>query len=133
VKHGVSANGNESYTHYIGNIVYEGGILSYILTEEGRLVAEGIGSDRKFRYEYNLKDHLGNNRVTFLVTETGGTAELVQSTDYYPFGLVMNQYNSNTPEYRKNKYLYNGKKLKDAIIEGSSLNWDDYLANAEQV
>jgi len=129
VKHVVSAKGSESYTHYIGNIVYEGGNLSYILTEEGRLISEGSGTARRFRFEYNLKDHLGNNRVSFIVTDPGGAAELVQATDYYPFGLVMKQYNGiSSQEYRKNKYLYNGKELQDDVIEGSSLNWFDYGA-----
>jgi hypothetical protein len=42
-------------THYIGNIVYEGSNLSYIITDEGRAVPFGTGPDRKFVYEYNLK------------------------------------------------------------------------------
>ena len=129
LKHTVPATGTGIYTQYIGNIVYEGGALSYILTEEGRLVATGTGADRKFLYEYNLKDHLGNNRVTFKGTDLGGAVDIVQTTSYYPFGLVMNQYNGNTATgYSKNKYLYNGKELQDDILAGSSLNWFDFGA-----
>lgn len=85
--------------------------------------------NRKFLYEYNLKDHLGNNRVTFMGTDLGGAVDIVQTTSYYPFGLVMNQYNGNTaPGYQKNKYLYNGKELQDDVFAGSSLNWFDYGA-----
>jgi hypothetical protein len=44
----------------------------------------------------------------------GGAVDIVQTTSYYPFGLVMNQMNGNTAlGYRKNKYLYNGKELQD--------------------
>jgi hypothetical protein len=68
VKHTVPATGTGTYTHYIGNIVYDGGTPSYIITDEGRLVANGNGTDRKFLYEYNLKDHPGNNLVVFIET-----------------------------------------------------------------
>ncbi len=62
-------------------------------------------------------------------TDLGGAVDIVQTTSYYPFGLVMNQYNGNTaPDYQKNKYLYNGKELQDDVFAGSSLNWFDYGA-----
>jgi RHS repeat-associated protein len=129
VKHTVLASGTGSYIHYIGNMVYDGGSLSYIMTDEGRLVATGTGADRKFLHEYNLKDHLGNNRVTFMGTDLGGAVDIVQTTSYYPFGLVMNQMNGHTATgYNKNKYLYNGKELQDDVFAGSSLNWFDYGA-----
>ena len=129
VKHTVPATGTGTYTHYIGNIVYEGGAISYIFTEEGRLVATGTGTDRKFLYEYNLKDHLGNSRVTFMGTDLGGAVDIVQTTSYYPFGLVMNQYNGNTAAgYSKNNYLYNGKELQDDKMTSEALNWFDYGA-----
>jgi RHS repeat-associated protein len=123
------AEGTETLTHYVGNVIYEGGALSYILSDEGRIIADGTGADRKFLYEYNLKDHLGNTRVTFMVTGPGGSVDVVQTTSYYPFGLVMSQTNGNTSSaYRKNKYLYNGKELQDDVFAGSSLNWFDYGA-----
>jgi len=129
VKHTVPATGTGTYTHYISNIVYDGGSLSYIMTDEGRLVAVGTGTDRKFLYEYNLKDHLGNNRVTFMGTDLGGAVDIVQTTSYYPFGLVMNQYNGNTATgYQKNKYLYNGKEFQDESLGGVNLDWYDYGA-----
>ena len=127
IKHVKPATGTEGYTHYIGNIVYEGGTLSYILTDEGRLVPTGTGSDRKFLYEYNLKDHLGNNRVTFMGSDLGGAVDVVQTTNYYPFGLTMNQTNGNTaPGYQKNKYLYNGKELQDDNLNGTFFGMLDY-------
>lgn len=118
--------GTDNRTDYIGNIVYENGTLSYIITDEGRLVAESTPSGRRFINEYNLKDHLGNTRVTFIAGD-GGALTIAQATNYYPFGLVMNQFNGNTgTDYRKNKYLYNGKELHDDSFGGSSLNWFDY-------
>jgi RHS repeat-associated protein len=129
VKHNKPSGSTDSYTHYIGNIVYQGGKLSYIITGEGRLVPIGEGADRRFLYEYNLKDHLGNSRVTFMGTSLGGAIDVVQTTSYYPFGLVLNQYNGNTASgYQKNKYLYNGKELQDDKMTSEALNWFDYGA-----
>lgn len=130
LKHVMPASGNQAYTHYIGNIIYEGGKLSYIITEEGRLVNVGTNANPSFVHEYNLKDHLGNNRVTFLGTNLGGGAlEVLQSTDYYPFGLTMNQYqNENNSAYPKNKYLYNGKEIQDDELNGKFFGMLDYGA-----
>lgn len=129
IKHTKPGTGPESLTHYIGNIVYIGGTLSYILTDEGRLIANGTGVDRKFLFEYSEKDHLGNNRLTFMGTDLGGAVDIVQTTSYYPFGLVMKQYNGNTsPDYQKNRYLYNSKELQDDKMTSEALTWYDYGA-----
>lgn len=120
---------SESYTHYIGNIVYEGGKLSYIITEEGRLLPSGTGSSRTFVNEYNLKDHLGNNRVTFMPGSTAGSLNIVQKAHYYPFGLVMKQTNEySDPSYSKNKYLYNGKEYQDETLNQKFFGMYDYGA-----
>jgi RHS repeat-associated protein len=53
----------------------------------------------------------------------GGAVDVVQTTNYYPFGLVMNQSNNNSdPSYQKNKYLYNGKELQDVMLNGVKLS-----------
>ncbi|HEX2921873.1 MAG TPA: DUF6443 domain-containing protein [Bacteroidales bacterium] len=130
MKHISSANYSSSLIHYVGNIVYEGRNLSYIITDEGRIVSVGTGTERKFIYEYNLKDHLGNSRVTFMGTTLGGGAvDIMQTTSYYPFGLVMSQYDGNTSaSYQENKYLYNGKEHQNDVFGSSSLNLYDYGA-----
>jgi RHS repeat-associated protein len=50
----------------------------------------------------------------------------MQVTDYYPFGLVMNQTNTFADGVLPNKYLYNGKELQDDELAGNSLGWYDY-------
>ena len=62
-------------------------------------------------------------------SDLGNTIDVVQTTNYYPFGLVMNQVNSNTwSDYKINKYLYNGKERQDNKMISESLNWYDYGA-----
>ncbi|WP_423147016.1 PKD domain-containing protein [Rubrolithibacter danxiaensis] len=115
-----------SITDYIDGIQYDtpqGGTaaLSFIQTEEGRARWNGTA----YIYEYDLKDHLGNTRVTIQPTAddaTESTATVVQENGYYPFGADMP--NLNYTLGVKNRYLYNGKELQ----EEKGLNWYDYGA-----
>ena len=74
----------------------------------------------RWDYEYDLKDHLGNTRVSFGIDTV--RARPLQYKDYYPFGMEMARWYETvgTPT----KYLYNGKELQD---EGG-LGWYDYGA-----
>ncbi len=62
------------------------------------------------RFDYFIKDHLGNVRLVF--SEKG---DILQQTDYYPFGLEIDR---NTPPVGLNarngvnRQLYNGKELQ---------------------
>jgi RHS repeat-associated protein len=80
-----------------------------------------------YKFEYNLQDHLGNTRVVFS-GHSNGQPELMQVTDYYPFGLVMNQQDYFANGVLSNKYLYNNKELQDDELAGNSLGWYDYGA-----
>jgi hypothetical protein len=91
-------------TDYCGNVIYENGVLKYILTPEGYVSRSGRST---FVYNYYLKDHLGNNRVVMAVNGTNYTAE--QRTDYYPFGMPFE--NGLAPE--KQPYKFGGKELDE--------------------
>ena len=60
---------------------------------------------------YFMKDHLGSTRLVISIV---GTADprVVQTTEYYPFGLAMNSLGN----LSSNKYLYNGKEYQDAAV-----------------
>jgi len=103
---------NGDYIDYVGNFVYENGSLKYILTSEGKI---DFFTDGTHKYEYHLKDHLGNTRVAFYGDDPGTAT---QTNNYYPFGLISYQ----TAVSNTNKYLYNGKELQEGT------DWYDYGA-----
>src|SRR5690606_36534755 len=56
-------------TDYVGGMVYENGQLQFIQHEEGRAVmVDNDGLSKLPEYQYHLKDHLGNVRLTFSAT-----------------------------------------------------------------
>jgi RHS repeat-associated protein len=62
-------------TDYAGGFVYEDKNLKFTFTPEGRLLYTASPTTTpalNWKYEYHLKDHLGNLRVAF--TDEGGTA-----------------------------------------------------------
>lgn len=99
-------------TEYVGGLHYENNAQAFMQTSEGRVRKNGS----TWAYEYDLKDHLGNSRVSFDKNPSGGLARLIQRDDYYPFGLTFNSYVSGT----ENKYKYNGKE------EQPETGWLDY-------
>ncbi len=121
---------SDKTTDYIANIVYTDGQQSFFSTEEGRAVPIVSGGNTTWHLEYTLKDHLGNTRVTFGGSQIPGGADIVQTSSYYPFGMVMTQKNYNTSgtNYQQNKYLYNGKEIQDDVLGGVSLGLYDYGA-----
>ncbi len=74
-----SGNVLQKSTDYIGEFIYENNLLQFINTEEGRVVMTGTNPE----YQYHMKDHLGNVRMTFTTrreTEANtGTLETVNA------------------------------------------------------
>ncbi|MCD6565134.1 MAG: RHS repeat-associated core domain-containing protein, partial [Bacteroidales bacterium] len=106
---------------YSESFVYIDGAIDFILTDEGRInnKVEGL------TYEYFLKDHLGNTRVSFEVDN--GAINTTGETHYYPFGMTLHGLNQPLRRHRdpvKSQYLYNGKELQS----DNGLEWYDYGA-----
>jgi len=70
---------------YVAGFHYKNTNLEFVTTAAGRYV---LGTDNRF--EYHLKDHLGNVRAT--VYDDDGNVGVVSADDYYPFGLTFNAY-----------------------------------------
>ena len=111
---------------YVDGLEYRtnsGGALTLeaIYHAEGRITPVGAS----YQYEYNIKDHLGNTRLTFADLNANGVvdvpSDILQENHYYPFGLKMN-YTWMDNVALDNKYQYNGKELNDDL----GLNWYAY-------
>ncbi|QEM09136.1 DUF6443 domain-containing protein [Mucilaginibacter rubeus] len=106
------AGGLTTTTEYENGIEYDNSTntIAFIQTEEGR--ARKSGSN--YVYEYDLKDHLGNTRVTLTPDPndaTQQTAKLLQENDFYAFGYgIQSTQQTISP---KNEYLYNHKELQE--------------------
>jgi len=108
-------SGITTVTEYIAGIQYQYStatpVLDFISTEEGR--ARKSGS--VYKYEYDLKDHLGNTRITTTWNASDATQMTPlnsQRSDYYAFGYAIQSLQGTTPS-PKNQYLYNHKELQE--------------------
>lgn len=120
----VKNNVEISKIDYLRGKEIKNGLMEAIYFSDGRILKEGTS----WKYEYNIKDHLGNVRVTFSDDNNNGliaVAELRSRNDYYAFGMEWNNYfqqnEFSTPE---NRYKYNGKEM----VEEMGLNLHDYHA-----
>jgi len=74
------------------------------------LIPEGYYNPGTGNYYYYLRDHLGNNRITY---HYSGSAPVIdQEVEYYPFGSMFAANN-----LQNNLYLYNGKELNNEFFE----------------
>ncbi|XHR93269.1 DUF6443 domain-containing protein [Mucilaginibacter sp. UC70_90] len=108
-----TAGGTTTTTEYDNGIEYDNSVtnVAFIQTEEGRARHSGT----TYTYEYDLKDHLGNTRVTLTPDPndpTQQTAKILQENDYYAFGYGI-QSMQGIVASPKNEYLYNHKELQE--------------------
>gem|GEM_PF-3644751 len=101
----------ERVLDYSGNKVYEDGSLKMIL------LGSAYYDTNENNYYFYIQDHLGNNRI---VADAGGA--VVQSNQYYPFGIEMET--GDFVQQTSQPYKYNNKELDSQ----NNLNWYDYSA-----
>ncbi len=116
-------------TDYIDEMQYEQGQIAFLTTDEG--IARKNTAGNNYIYQYFLKDQVGNTHAVIQPVYPAETlADLVQVTNYYPFGL---DYKSDDPATLfgyvsgpKNKYLFNGKELQDGteMYDFGARNYD---------
>ncbi|WP_281337288.1 RHS repeat-associated core domain-containing protein [Flavobacterium eburneipallidum] len=109
-------------TNYLGGFQYQNNVLQFFPTVQGYVK----NSSGVYSYVFNYKDHLGNTRISYQDINNDGTIannEILEESNYYPFGLKHKGYNSNNAQLDY-KYKYNGKELQDEL----ELNLYDYGA-----
>ena len=127
---------NGTTTEYAGNYIYENNVLQFFNHPEGYVKVENVTSSAvEMSYVYQYKDHLGNVRLSYTDSNNDGvittSTEIVEESNYYPFGLKHKGYNNNVSSLGNStaqKFGYNGKELNGDLVGGSRLNWHDFGA-----
>ena len=130
---------NGTTTEYAGNYMYENNVLQFFNHPEGYVkpvIVDGLAVISSFDYVYQYKDHLRNIRLSYTDVDDNGeidnTREIVEESNYYPFGLKHKGYNvinnSGIGSPTAQKFGYNGKELNGDLVGGSRLNWHDFGA-----
>ncbi|HMG93712.1 MAG TPA: hypothetical protein VK589_26825, partial [Chryseolinea sp.] len=127
-------------TDYIGEFIYENNALRFALHEEGRVVPDvSAGAPRPWEYQYFLKDHLGNVRVTFSEkkssTEHKATLETAtQPAEQSTFKNYGNRSNFNLHDhtdpgttYTYSQLLNGGNNSQVGLAKSFSVNPGDVL------
>jgi RHS repeat-associated protein len=113
-------------TQYAGNYIYENDVLQFFNHPEGYVTPKNASDiTQGFKYVYQYKDHLGNVRLSYTdnnndgVIQTDGTnSEIVEESNYYPFGLKHKGYNNNISSIGNStaqKFGYNGIELNESL------------------
>jgi RHS repeat-associated protein len=129
------AGGVTTTTDYAGNYVYENNVLQFFNHAEGYVKYEN-GS---FNYVYQYKDHLGNVRLSYNDKNSDGiivassdpnVTEIVEESNYYPFGLEHKGYNNVTISNGNStaqKFGYQGQELEEELGKNTlAYQWRDY-------
>ncbi|PWN59930.1 hypothetical protein C1634_018095 [Chryseobacterium viscerum] len=103
-------------TDYLDGFQYTDSVLKFFPTAEGYFNVE------TGKYVYNYTDHLGNTRLSY--AKNGAGTEIIEESNYYPFGLKHEGYNflTGNPAY---KYKYQGQELQETGMY--SFKWREYM------
>ncbi|MEY3739045.1 MAG: hypothetical protein RL544_1823, partial [Bacteroidota bacterium] len=117
-----NTNGNTTTTLYLNGVIYQNDVLQFIAHEEGRLRINNTNNG--YVYDYFLKDHLGNTRMT-ITDDYSIATHIIDATSYYPFGVSMKAISSQAAGALENKYKYNGgsELQHQEFSDGSGLEW----------
>ncbi|MEP7268099.1 MAG: DUF6443 domain-containing protein [Saprospiraceae bacterium] len=119
---------------YVDGIEYLNGKVEAIYNPEGRAYNTSTTATPSWRYEYNIKDHLGNNRISFSDINGNGSisnAEVLQEQHYYPFGMAQEGPWMNNSSGDDSRYTYNGKEWNNdfgiGLLDYGFRNMDPYI------
>ncbi|WP_121488255.1 RHS repeat domain-containing protein [Chryseobacterium sp. 7] len=103
-------------TDYLDGFQYTDSVLKFFPTAEGYFNVE------TGKHVYNYTDHLGNVRLSY--AKNGAGTEIIEESNYYPFGLKHEGYNVLTGNLAY-KYKYNRKELQETGMY--DYGWRQYM------
>ncbi|MEP6804830.1 MAG: RHS repeat-associated core domain-containing protein [Flavobacterium sp.] len=83
--------------------------------------AEGYFDNINQKYVFQYKDHLGNVRISYAKNPITNVLEIIEESNYYPFGLKHQNYNGGSKQIAYN-YKFLGQERQDEL----GLNWDTF-------
>jgi len=112
----IKNNATISKRDYLRGKEYKDDMLESIYHNNGRVIQIGGNT---YKYEYHIKDHLGNVRVTFVDDNNNGLitgTELRSRNDYYSFGMEWNnRWELSDTILPTNNYRYNNKEYVEEM------------------
>ena len=85
---------------FVGNLIYKNNVLYQISHDEGRII--------NGEYEYEIKDHLGNLRVSF--RDSLGITKITQKQDYDVYGSELQGLSYTKPLWNQDNFKYLGRE-----------------------
>lgn len=122
-------DGSFKTTDYMGGFIYEEGVLQQITHSEGRVRRKTSGD---MVYDYYLKDHLGNTRLTFTTENEVVTYLATMETDVVDPPLVSEQLDYKVYEENLFLNLPNTRFMDTGAVPANSSN-EDHITNDESV
>jgi RHS repeat-associated protein len=129
IKKVFTVGGSVYTTDYISGLQYEQGQIAFIKTDEG--IARKNAGGSNYIYQYFIQDQVGNTRGIIQPIYPGETtADVVQLTNYYPYGLEFQSDDATTlfgyVSGTKDNYLFNSKELQDGtgMYDFGARNYD---------
>ncbi|MEM0543620.1 RHS repeat-associated core domain-containing protein [Flavobacterium sp. j3] len=110
----VTNGGVVTTTDYLNGFQYNAAVLVFFPHAEGYVSNTVVNGNNQYRYVFNYTDHLGNVRLSYSWNTTTSSLQILEESNYYPFGLKHSMYNvtNNQPNY---KYKYNGQENQDEL------------------
>jgi RHS repeat-associated protein len=121
--------GTTTTTLYGAGTVYINNALQFVLHEEGRIRINSTNNG--YIFDYFLKDHLGNTRMT--ITDDNTAAKpVIDATSYYPFGLTMAGISSQAAGGLENKIKFQKQEFQHKeFSDGSGLEMYEFKYRME--